>query len=213
MGASPAAALFTATSGSVTSSNQVGASTSAASPQGVQKAAAGGDKPGPTFVLTRGGGSPATEGVRAPPIFLQMGLTSMLDVAEAFDDEQDVRETLRAISQSELDLAVATWKQCDSRKHQICKMASRTATSPARPTGPTLTPPQQLQPPVPPDAPTYHRGIHPPAPFAPAMAPTGGAMLARGDEVVDEVKQRRVEALLGLYYAMGPHGLCGRSVQ
>ena len=39
------------------------------------------------------------------------------------------------------------------------------------------------------------------------MAPTGGAMLARRDAVVDEVRQRRVDSLLDLYYAMGPTGL------
>ena len=53
---------------------------------------------GPTFLLTRGGTNSATEGLMAPTLFWQLDLMTMLDVAAAFDTEQEARDACNAIS-------------------------------------------------------------------------------------------------------------------
>ena len=65
---------------------------------------------GPTFFLTRGGIDRSTEGVVAPTRLLELGISSMLDLADAFSEEEEVRSACGAADQTSQDLAVQAWQ-------------------------------------------------------------------------------------------------------
>ena len=165
---------------------------------------------GPTFMLTRGGTNKDTEGLIAPALFRQLDLTTMLDVASAFDTEQEVRDASRLASQKDQDLAVVAWTQSKKRAPYIIAMIARQLTNPDRPTGPTPTAHAPLRtqttlpPPPPPSFPQVPVEFRPFA--APSAQPDASLMMAR-DEEVDQVKQHHVDQLLDLYYTMGARGL------
>ena len=58
-------------------------------------------QPGPTFALARSSREEATEGVTVPTCLLALGITNMLDFAEAFDDDAEVRAACGAAAQTE----------------------------------------------------------------------------------------------------------------
>merc|ERR1712129_386624 len=70
---------------------------------------------GRTYLLDKGGTDRSTEGVTAPRCLLDMGVTSMLDFAEFFDTEQEVRSACSHAGPGAGDLAVAAWQQCRLR--------------------------------------------------------------------------------------------------
>ena len=77
---------------------------------------------GPTFFLTRGGIDRSTEGVVAPTRLLELGISSMLDLADAFSEEEEVRSACGAADQTSQDLAVQAWQQCRRRAPALAKM-------------------------------------------------------------------------------------------
>ena len=88
---------------------------------------------GPTFLLTRGGSATSTEGVVAPIRLQQLGITSMLDLAEAFTDEEEVRSAIGAADQTAQQMAVAAWAQSRRRAPYIVRALAvnrHTATAP-----------------------------------------------------------------------------------
>ena len=70
---------------------------------------------GPTFLLTRGGSDQSTEGVAAPLCLQQLGITSMLDLADAFSDEEEVRSAIGAADQTAQQLASAAGRKVEAR--------------------------------------------------------------------------------------------------
>ena len=70
---------------------------------------------GSTFLLTRGLSDHTTEGVLAPRVFLDMGITTMVDLADSFATDGEVRATTRSAAQNAQDLAVQAWTQCRRR--------------------------------------------------------------------------------------------------
>ena len=79
------------------------------------------DQRGPTFVLPRSSREVATEGVLAPTWLLALGIGNMLDFAESFDDEEEVRVASGAAAQHEQELAVQAWTQCRRRAPTLAK--------------------------------------------------------------------------------------------
>ena len=63
-------------------------------------------KRGPTFVLARSAKDASTEGVMAPTWLLAEGISTMLDLAEAYVNEAEVRVAGGAATQLEQDRAV-----------------------------------------------------------------------------------------------------------
>ena len=55
---------------------------------------------GPTFFLSRSARDASTEGVLAPTWLLEQGISNMLDLAEAFDDAEEVRAAFGAAAQT-----------------------------------------------------------------------------------------------------------------
>ena len=70
---------------------------------------------GPTFLLIRGGTDGSTEGVSAPACLLELGIGSMMDLADAFSDDEEVRSAIGAADQTAQDLPVQAWQQCRRR--------------------------------------------------------------------------------------------------
>merc|ERR1712129_648036 len=79
---------------------------------------------GPTFLLTRGGSDQSTEGVAAPRCLQQLGITSMLDLADAFSEEEEVRSAIGAADQTAQQLAAVAWAQSRRRAPAIVRALS-----------------------------------------------------------------------------------------
>ena len=65
------------------------------------------EQPGPTFALARSSREATTEGVVVPRWLLSLGITNMLDFADAFDCEAEVRTAYGAAVQTERDMAAS----------------------------------------------------------------------------------------------------------
>ena len=81
---------------------------------------------GSTFLLVRGGADESTEGVTAPLILRELEITSMLDLADAFADEEEVRSATRIAGQTEADHAVRAWRQCRQRAPALARILAST---------------------------------------------------------------------------------------
>ena len=111
---------------------------------------------GPTFALARSAREEATGGVLAPTWLLAHGITNMLDLAEAFDDEAEVRAASGAAAQTGQDLAVSAWYQRRLRAPTLARrlLSMPASTRSSTTTGtiahtPPLTPPPRPTPPPP----------------------------------------------------------------
>ena len=115
--------------------------------------------PGPTFALARSSREATTEGVIVPRWLLSLGITNMLDFADAFDCEAEVRTAYGAAVQTERDMAARAWKQCRLRAPALAlRLSSTPTTTPTRTTHHT----QPTHPPTAPRPPT-----HTPSPLTP----------------------------------------------
>ena len=112
---------------------------------------------GSTFLLHRSARDQTTEGVEAPSCLQHLGITTMLDLADAFLSEQEVRAAIGAAAQTDKGLAVQAWRQCRRRAPALTRQLAagrpsphgRRATSPPRTyrgRGPALTPRRSLAP-------------------------------------------------------------------
>ena len=182
-----------------------GLSTVSAAGHMVQAVTSTGAWSGPTFALTRGGTNKDTEGLMAPALFRQLDLTTMLDVASAFDTEQEVRDACRSASQQDQDLAVRAWTQSNKRAPYITTLMARQLASLDRPTGPTPTTTITCSPSVP--FTPFHPPPPDPRPFAAPATQPDLSLVVHRDAQVDLVKQGYIDALLDVYYDMGPVGL------
>ena len=88
---------------------------------------------GRTYLLEKGGTDRSTEGVTAPRCLLDMGVTSMLDFAEFFDTEQEVRSACSHAGPGAEDLAVAAWQQCRLRAPALALLLAQRAGQPPPP--------------------------------------------------------------------------------
>ena len=167
---------------------------------------------GSTFLLQRGCTNQATEGVRAPTVLRDMGLTSMLDLAGAFDSVQEVRSACRSADQPSVDMAETAWQQSKQRAPQIASALAARLAIPGRPAGlpsSSLTTLHHYAPPAPPRAsPTPA----PPTPFAVAPLAIDRTLVQTRDLKVESVKKATSTGLWTYTSSWGRPGCNGKSV-
>ena len=88
---------------------------------------------GRTYLLERGGTDRSTEGVTAPTCLRDMGVTSMLDLAEFFDSEQEVRSVCSHAGREAEDAAVEAWQQSKLRAPALARLLGQRAAHPHPP--------------------------------------------------------------------------------
>ena len=86
---------------------------------------------GLTFLLKRGLADQTTEGVIAPHVLADIGITTMVDLADSFADEMEVRAATRSAAQTAQDLAVQAWAQCKRRAPQLARLRAAQKAKPA----------------------------------------------------------------------------------
>ena len=104
---------------------------------------------GSSFALMRSSLDRSTEGVHAPRCLLRLGIDNMVDLADCFDDGQELLAALSAADQQEQALALQAWTQSRRRCDALARLRTPVTALPA----PAITP-----------ATTYH--------ITPAPAPT-----------------------------------------
>ena len=96
---------------------------------------------GTTFLLTRGLADQTTEGVLAPHVLADIGITTMVDLADSFANEEEVRAAVRSAAQTAQDLAVQAWTQCRRRAPHLARLRVAQGARPAPATSPSTSPP------------------------------------------------------------------------
>ena len=172
---------------------------------------------GRTYLLEKGGTDRSTEGVAAPVCLLDMGVTSMLDLAEFFDTEQEVRSACAHAGQGAEEMAVAAWQQSKLRAPALALLLGQRASQPQPPQPPssctsTSSRPFFLDPSglsTRSGAVSAHRPPVPipqPTPYATVTSAPDRSTLRERDEQVVMAKRGLIDTLLGVYYGMGPRG-------